>query len=110
MTIPEMDIDTLESLWREGAVVIDVREPAEYDDAHVPGAVLIPLGEIESRVDECPADETFYVICRSGGRSANAVEWLIAQNVDAVNIAGGTLGWISGGHDVAVGREPGSPR
>ena len=56
-----------------------------------------------ARVDEIPAGRPLYVICRSGGRSAQACEFLSAHDVDAVNVAGGTLAWIESGREVDSG-------
>lgn len=81
----------------EGATVVDVREPDEYAAAHAPGVLHIPLGEVPARVGELPADETIYVICQLGGRSAKAVEFLEARGLDAVNVAGGTAAWVEAG-------------
>ena len=80
-----------------GAPLIDVREADEYEGARVAGGRLIPLGEVPARIDEVPADGTVYVICARGGRSAKAVELYRSAGIDAVNVAGGTLGWIDAG-------------
>jgi rhodanese-related sulfurtransferase len=97
MDVPEIDVHQLAALREQGVPLIDVREPNEYEEARVPGGVLIPLGQIPERVDEVPREGTVYVICARGGRSAKAVEHLRAHGVDAVNVAGGTLGWIDAG-------------
>lgn len=101
--VPEVDVQVLAQALTEGAPLIDVREPAEYAEFHAPGAVLIPLGEAAERAGEVPADRPVYVICRSGGRSASAVEQWRAQGIDAVNVAGGTLAWIEAGYPVDPG-------
>ncbi|MBH0082442.1 rhodanese-like domain-containing protein [Salinibacterium sp. SWN167] len=82
-------------------VVIDVREPFEYVSGHAPAAASIPLGELVARVEELDRDETVYVICESGGRSAQAVEWLNTQGFDAVNVEGGTSVWRNAGLPVS---------
>ena len=107
MQIPEIDVDELARRRTDGAVVIDVRQPDEYDEGHVPGARLIPLGEVGQRLDEVPADAEVLVICRSGGRSLKAAEVMAATGRRPVNVAGGTLAWIDAGHPVASGSEPG---
>jgi rhodanese-related sulfurtransferase len=78
-------------------VIIDVREPFEYVSGHAPAAASIPLGELVARVEELDRDDTVYVICESGGRSAQAVEWLNTQGFDAVNVEGGTSAWRNSG-------------
>jgi rhodanese-related sulfurtransferase len=100
--VPEVDIDEARRRIDAGTPVIDVREPAEYAEGHVPGAPLIPLGEVAERISEVPTGEVL-VICRSGARSARAAELLRAHGIDAVNVAGGTLAWIDAGGPVAHG-------
>jgi rhodanese-related sulfurtransferase len=78
-------------------VVIDVREPDEYAGGHAPGAVNIPLGQLEDRLSEIPATEDVYVICQSGRRSALATDALVARGFSATNIDGGTSAWIQAG-------------
>ncbi|MBI2705298.1 MAG: rhodanese-like domain-containing protein [Actinobacteria bacterium] len=107
MDVPEIDIAALEQARAAGAPLIDVRNPEEYVEAHVPGARLIPLGDFVERIDEVPSDGTVYVICASGPRSARATEFLRSKGVDAVNVAGGTMGWIDSGRSFATGEEPG---
>lgn len=86
--------------------LIDVREPDEYLDGHVPGAKLIPLGTVPVRTSELDKGKTQYVICKVGGRSAQAAEFLISQGFDAVNIAGGTMAWLEAGLAVNTGELP----
>lgn len=103
MPVPEITVDELAARRAEGAPLIDVRQPEEYEEFRVPGAVLLPLGEVPERVEEVPKEGTVYVICKSGGRSAKAVEHLRAQGIDAVNVAGGSLAWVEAGHPVETG-------
>jgi rhodanese-related sulfurtransferase len=105
--IPEIDVDELESRLAGGAELIDVRETNEYDEAHVPGAWLLPLSELSDRVDEVPSDHPVLLICRSGARSMRAAESLAAQGRDVTNVAGGTLAWMASGRDIATGMERG---
>ncbi len=102
----EVTVDDLEDALAAGAVLFDVREPDEYAEGHVPGAVLVPLGEVPSRVSEFPAEGDVYMICKSGGRSMRATEFLRSAGVTAINVAGGTTGWISSGRDVVTGEQP----
>ncbi len=105
--IPQIDVTALAPLVGVGAYVLDVRTRDEYVAAHVPGAVHLPLDQLEARVGEVPADRPVYVICHSGGRSAVATGLLRPTGVDATNIAGGTSGWIAAGHDVVTGDQAG---
>lgn len=109
MDVPEIDIATLATKRGEGAVLIDVREDDEFQEARVPGARHIPLGQVPERVAEVPADGTVYVICARGGRSAKAVAHYRSLGIDAVNVAGGTLAWIDAGHPTDGGPGSGTP-
>jgi rhodanese-related sulfurtransferase len=106
--VPEIDIAEAARRHAAGTPVIDVREPDEYVDGHVPGAPLIPLATVPDRVAEVPATGEVLIICKSGGRSKRAAEFLREQGVDAVNIAGGTSAWIDAGHRVVTGDEAGA--
>lgn len=97
MDVPVIDVQELAAQRAAGTAVLDVRNPDEYDEAHVPEVILIPLGELVERVDEVPTAGILPVICRSGARSLRAAEWLRGQGIDAVNVAGGTLAWIDAG-------------
>ncbi|MGI8756098.1 MAG: rhodanese-like domain-containing protein [Acidimicrobiales bacterium] len=108
MDLPEIDVDEAARRHEAGTAIVDVREPDEYVDGHVPGAPLVPLATVPDRLDAFEADGEVLVICKSGGRSAQAVEHLRGRGIDAVNVAGGTLGWIRAGHRVVMGDEPGS--
>jgi molybdopterin-guanine dinucleotide biosynthesis protein A/rhodanese-related sulfurtransferase len=101
--VPEIDVDELARRREAGAYVLDVRQADEYEAAHVPGAVLIPLDQLGDRQDELPRDRPLLVICRSGGRSAAAVRALAAAGYDATNVAGGTLAWIAAGQRFTEG-------
>lgn len=103
--VPEIDVDTLAQ--RRDLPLIDVREAAEYEEVHVPGAQLVPMSELAERVDEVPVGGEVYVICRSGGRSLKVAEFLRGQGIEATNVAGGTLAWIEAGHPTTSGSEPG---
>lgn len=105
--ISEIDVDELDARIAAGATLIDVREVDEYTESHVPGAVLVPLSELNGRVDEIPTDRPSLIICRSGARSMKACEFLAQTGRDVTNIFGGTLAWIDSGRDVVTGMERG---
>ena len=107
MQVPEIDVTVLELRLRDGVPLIDVRQPDEYEQAHVPGAVLIPLAEVPERVGEIPRDREVYIICRSGKRSHTAAVFLAQHGIDAVNVAGGTLAWLDAGKPVVGGPDAG---
>lgn len=80
----------------ECCTIIDVREVGEYVQAHVPSARLIVLNTVPSRSDEFANEGDVYVICRSGIRSSQAIEFL-EQNYghqNLINVTGGTMAWI----------------
>lgn len=80
------------------AVVLDVREPAEYEAAHLPGARLIPQSELANRLDEVPRDGDLLVVCAGGTRSLRAAQFLKHLGYGRVaNLTGGTNGWIEAG-------------
>jgi rhodanese-related sulfurtransferase len=103
----EVDLDTFAAAFAAGADVLDVRQPDEYEAAHVPGAVLIPLDQLAARQDEIPAGDPLYVICAVGGRSLSAAMALAGAGYHAVSVAGGTNGWIERGQPVVTGSQPG---
>ncbi|AFR07060.1 rhodanese-like domain-containing protein [Nocardiopsis alba] len=84
----------------EGAYLLDVREPAEWSAGHAPDAVHIPLGTLGERAAEVPQGRKVYVVCRSGGRSAQATMALGQAGWDAVNVAGGMRAWEAAGFDM----------
>ncbi|WP_075526822.1 rhodanese-like domain-containing protein [Sporosarcina ureilytica] len=73
--------------------MVDVREEEEVALGMVPGAQHIPLGEIPARLDELDKDTQYVMICRSGGRSGNACNFLSEQGYDVMNMTGGMLDW-----------------
>ena len=71
----------------------DVREPNEYELANI-GGTLIPLGQIASRIEEVPAEGDVVLMCRSGGRSAQATQMLrAAGRENVINLSGGITAW-----------------
>lgn len=103
VTVNEIDVDALDELDPTEIQLIDVREADEYEEARVRGTVHVPLGTVPDAVDTLGRDRTVYVICASGGRSLRAAEFLVDAGFDAVNIAGGTKGWIASGRPVDSG-------
>jgi len=90
----------------ENTLVVDVREPNEYDAGHVPGAMLMPLAMVPLKHAELPKDKTVYLVCQTGGRSFTAATWLAQQGYDVRNVTGGTSDWITNGFEVRNGRNP----
>ena len=90
-----------------GALLLDVREPEEWQAEHAPGAVLMPMGQVRQRQSELPRDRRIVVVCRSGGRSAATTESLRTWGFDAVNLAGGMCAWASAGLPTATAIDEG---
>jgi len=106
VSISEISISEFMPIHKKGIYLVDVREIDEYESGHVAGAINIPLSEFSSRLSELPSG-TIYMICRSGGRSMQACEFCVDNGIsDVVNIAGGTLGWLSSGNEVVFGGNP----
>lgn len=94
----EVSVAEASSMRDQGAFILDVREPDEWNAGHIPGATLIPLGELESRLNELPRDQQIVVVCRSGNRSATGRDILLdAGFTDATSMAGGMNDWTSQG-------------
>ncbi|WP_019243848.1 MULTISPECIES: sulfurtransferase TusA family protein [Bacillus] len=75
-------------------VVVDVRESAEFAFNHIPGAVSIPLGELDQRLSELNQDDAIFVVCRSGNRSDMAAQKLSANGFKHVtNVVPGMSEW-----------------
>jgi adenylyltransferase/sulfurtransferase len=84
--------------WRESGrshTLVDVREPGEHAQSRIEGAVLIPLGTLESRLSEIPRNKPVVVHCQSGGRSARAAGILRSHGYDAHNLRGGIRAWVA---------------
>jgi len=79
---------------RDGVVVLDVREPDEYQIARIPGTVLLPLSQLPKRVQELDPETTYYIHCKSGMRSMKALQFLRQQGFQKLkNVKGGIAAW-----------------
>ncbi|WP_243640407.1 rhodanese-like domain-containing protein [Nocardioides jejuensis] len=94
--IPTVSLDQVPHPLPEGLHVLDVREPEEWAHGHIEGALHVPLGILPARFSELPDGQTL-VVCKVGGRSAQAVMWLQRQGLDVVNLDGGMLDWEAAG-------------
>lgn len=117
--IREIQPAELRELQRFGCPVVDVREPEEFAEGHIPGAVNIPRGLLEFEVDGHPAvrfetaealahrERPVVLYCLSGGRSALAADALSRLGfVNAMSLEHGILGWEDSGHPVATPDQP----
>ncbi|WP_411954376.1 rhodanese-like domain-containing protein [Alkalibacillus sp. S2W] len=91
----EITTDEVKELLDQDAdvKVIDVRETDEVAEGHIPGAKNIPLGLLEFRENELDKNEDYVMVCRSGGRSGKATQYLEESGYNVKNMAGGMLAW-----------------
>ena len=79
-----------EVLRKDGNVLIDVRETPELQETGIiPGAVHYPMSNFDSTISSLDKDKTYYIICRSGKRSANVQNYMLEGGYEAVNVEGG---------------------
>jgi rhodanese-related sulfurtransferase len=89
----------------ENFLLLDVRTPAEFvQDGRVAQSTLIPLQELEQRLNELPTDKPIVCICRSGNRSAAACDLLRSRGYEAINVAGGMRAWKAAGYPTVFGQ------
>ena len=102
--IDEVSVTELATCLPTGAKLVDVREPSEFVDGHVPTAQSIPLSSVLENMEKFRSNDKVYVICHSGARSMRACEFLHDAGItNVVNVAGGTSGWIALGNEVETG-------
>lgn len=95
----EVTVDEAYQLVDDGAFLLDVRTQEEWDDFHAPQATLIPLDQLESRVNEVPTDRDVVVICRSGNRSQTGRDILLtAGHPSTTSVDGGMNAWAAAGY------------
>ena len=109
--VPSVDVKQAAEMQGDdgGALIVDVREPNEYAQIRARGAVLLPLGRLNDRVRDLPRDREILLMCRTGGRSANATQFLAANGFENVtNVSGGIVAWHNAGLPTSSGEpEPG---
>ncbi len=81
-------VEEAKALLQEGALVVDVRTPMEWEEGHAEGSILLPLQELEARFRELPKDRALLMVCRSGARSEVATHFLRAQGYPTVHNLG----------------------
>ena len=106
--IEQVDPSEVDALIDEGAFLLDVREPSEWQAGHSPLATHVPMGDIATgHAGVLPRDATIVVTCRSGNRSQRVAQFLKQEGYNAVNAAGGMNAWFSSGREVVT--DDGSP-
>lgn len=96
-TMNSISVEELKAKIEAGldGLLVDVRQPEEYEAACIECSRLIPLAELPDKHGELPKDQTIYVHCKAGGRSARAVEFLVQQGYSkAINVSGGMDAWL----------------
>ncbi|WP_313892225.1 rhodanese-like domain-containing protein [Psychrobacillus sp.] len=93
--LKEISPKEVQEKLEQGQVInlIDVREVDEVESGHIPGITHIPLGLLEFRMNELSKNEPYIMVCRSGGRSGRATQFLESQGFDVTNMTGGMLAW-----------------
>ena len=104
-TVPlQITVDEAYQKYQDGAFLLDVRTPEEWIEYHAPNTTLIPLDELEKRVDEVPKDQEIVVVCRSGNRSQVGRDILRAAGHSMVTSMGGGLNsWRDAGYPIVSG-------
>lgn len=95
-SIPQINAEGLrQKLQKEQLVLLDVREVFEHKAQNLAGSILIPLGELQRRIDELEKyrEKEIVVYCRSGSRSTTACKLLQAKGFKATNLSGGIIRW-----------------
>jgi rhodanese-related sulfurtransferase len=91
----DVNVGEAATIVESGGLLLDVREPEEWQAGHAPDASFIPMSFVAARIGELPSDRPIVVMCRSGGRSALVTEALVGLGFDAVNLAGGIEAWAA---------------
>ncbi|MCZ2127341.1 MAG: rhodanese-like domain-containing protein [Anaerolineales bacterium] len=93
--IPSISADELNARLKSDkrVILLDVRQPQEFEQGHIAGAKLIPLGELSRRMNELPTDREIVCVCASGNRSSSATKALVKAGYKAVNMSGGMFAW-----------------
>jgi rhodanese-related sulfurtransferase len=100
----EVSVEAALAKREAGAFLLDVRQPEEWNEFHVPGSTLIPLAELAGRVEELPRDQEIVVVCRSGNRSAQGRDILLQAGFTQVtSMAGGLTQWKAAGYPTVSG-------
>ena len=105
MTPPDVQhLDPVESKDRvdSGALLLDVRNPGEWRAGHAEGAAWIPMSDLAERQEELPTDREIVVICKTGARSGQVAQALVAAGYEAVNVAGGSEAWQAAGFPIVT--------
>lgn len=101
-----VDVAKAVELLEGGALLLDVREDDEWEAGHAAHARHIPLSSVPDHVDELPRERVILCVCRSGGRSARAAEFLAEQGFQVANLLGGMTAWHAAGEEMVADGTP----
>ncbi len=96
----DVSIDDFAAAQAKGAVIVDVRTDDEWSQGHVPGAIHVPVDQVDpgnNTIKTLNKDAPIYFICAAGGRSARAADRMAAAGYHALNVLGGTNAWVEKG-------------
>jgi rhodanese-related sulfurtransferase len=100
----EVSVAEVHEAWQQGATILDVRalsELQEWGAGHIQGAILIPVEQLSSRIEEIPRDKPIYVVCTSGKKSAMGRDTLLAAGFEMVtSMEGGMNQWVDSGYEI----------
>ncbi len=92
------------------AMLLDVREPEEYAQGHIPGAIILPQADLATRLEEIPRDRPVFVVCQAGMRSLRSTQFLQQMGYASVaSVRGGTAAWEESGKALASGSKAAEP-
>lgn len=95
-----VSVDEAFEMYQGGAFVLDVRTQEEWDEYHAPNTTLIPLDQLPARINEVPKDREILVVCRSGNRSQEGRDILLAAGYNATSMTGGLKEWYAKGYPI----------
>ncbi len=101
LEVKDISVDEAYNIINSGQdyIILDVRTPDEFKEGHIEGAVLIPVLELENRLNELPKDKPIIVYCKIGGRSRNAANILVENSFTGIyNMTGGITDWVDKGY------------
>ena len=102
-TVPEIPARDAQQRQKDGALLVDVREPHEWRSGHAPNAKHIPLGQLSQHLPTLPREREILFICRSGNRSGQATALARNAGLSATNVSGGMIAWTAAGLPVQSG-------
>jgi glyoxylase-like metal-dependent hydrolase (beta-lactamase superfamily II)/rhodanese-related sulfurtransferase len=98
--VEEIEIHALDAV-PPGTLLLDVREPEEFAEGHIPGSINLPQADLATRLDELPRDRAIWTTCRTGARALRAAQFLKQAGFeDVAGVQGGVVAWEESGRDL----------